>query len=94
MAFLGYARTSTRDFLGEMGKLFGVERADSFKFRVNNEDNRKIYGTGLGLFLVKHLVESAHMGKIWVESEVGVGSTFWFRFPVALDIEKAKAMND
>src|SRR5437588_2794264 len=53
--------------------------------RVNNEDNRKIYGTGLGLFLVKHLVESVHLGRIWVESEHGKGSTFLFRIPVELD---------
>lgn len=62
--------------------------------RVNNEDNRKIYGTGLGLFLVKHLVESVHLGKIWVESEVGKGSTFIFRIPVELDIEMAKQLNE
>lgn len=62
--------------------------------RVNNEDNRKIYGTGLGLFLVKHLVEGVHMGKIWCESEVGVGSDFIFRIPTDLDIEEAKAMTD
>lgn len=62
--------------------------------RVNNEDNRKIYGTGLGLFLVKHLVESVHLGKIWVEwSEVGQGSKFTFTFPIELDIEKAKELN-
>jgi PAS domain S-box-containing protein len=61
--------------------------------RVNNEDNRKIYGTGLGLFLVKHLVEQVHMGKIWVESEVGQGSTFWFRIPTALNLEVAKELN-
>jgi PAS domain S-box-containing protein len=61
--------------------------------RVDNEDNRKIYGTGLGLYLVHHLVESVHMGKIWAESEVGVGSTFWFRIPTALDIELAKQHN-
>ena len=62
--------------------------------RVNNEDNRKIYGTGLGLFLVKHLVERVHMGKIWAESEVGVGSDFMFRIPSNIDIEEAKKMND
>jgi two-component system phosphate regulon sensor histidine kinase PhoR len=61
--------------------------------RVNNEDNRKIYGTGLGLFLVRHLVENVHLGKIWVESEVGQGSTFYFRVPVKLDLEKAKELN-
>jgi two-component system phosphate regulon sensor histidine kinase PhoR len=61
--------------------------------RVHNEDNRKIYGTGLGLFLVKHLVEQVHTGQIWVESEVGKGSTFWFRIPIELDIEKAKELN-
>ncbi len=61
--------------------------------RVNNDDNRKIYGTGLGLFLVKHLVEQVHMGKIWCESEVGVGSDFMFRVPTDIDIEEAKAAN-
>ncbi|MEZ0327336.1 MAG: ATP-binding protein [Fimbriimonas sp.] len=62
--------------------------------RVNNDDNRKIYGTGLGLYLVHHLVEQVHMGKIWAESEVGVGSTFWFKIPTDLDIDKAKAENN
>lgn len=62
--------------------------------RVNNEDNRKIYGTGLGLYLVRHLVEDVHEGKIWVESEVGVGSTFFVQIPIALDIEAAKTKNN
>lgn len=62
--------------------------------RVNNEDNRKIYGTGLGLFLVHHLVTQVHLGEIWAESEVGKGSTFWFRIPSELDVEKAKELND
>ena len=30
--------------------------------RINNDDNRKIYGTGLGLFLTHHLVTGVHMG--------------------------------
>ncbi len=62
--------------------------------RVNNEDTRKIYGTGLGLYLVKHLVESVHMGKIWVESEHVKGSTFLFRIPLEFDIDQAKKLNN
>lgn len=61
--------------------------------RVNNEDNRKIYGTGLGLFLVKHLVEQLHLGRIWVESELGKGSIFWVRIPVELDLQRAREIN-
>jgi PAS domain S-box-containing protein len=61
--------------------------------RVHTEDNRKIYGTGLGLFLVKHLVEQLHLGKVWAESEFGVGSTFWVRLPKKLDVDEAERRN-
>ena len=39
-------------------------------------------GTGLGLSIVRHIVES-HGGQVYVDSELGRGTTFGFTLPVA-----------
>ncbi|NJC88166.1 MAG: PAS domain S-box protein [Desulfuromonas sp.] len=61
---------------GSLDKVF-----DMF-YRVNNKSSRQAPGTGLGLALVKDIV-SAHDGRVWVESTLGQGSSFYISLPVA-----------
>jgi len=50
-------------------------------YRAKTEKTRNIVGTGLGLPIVKSIIE-AHNGTVRVESEEGVGSTFYVRLPI------------
>jgi len=64
----------------------GVAAADQpflFKrfFRADNELTFSVRGVGLGLFITRSIIE-LHGGRVWVESELGVGSTFSVALPV------------
>jgi PAS domain S-box-containing protein len=51
-------------------------------YRVRDERAANVTGFGLGLNLVKTIIERHH-GTVGVKSEIGVGSTFWFQIPLA-----------
>jgi methanogenic corrinoid protein MtbC1/two-component sensor histidine kinase len=50
-------------------------------YRVRNSSTKQVKGIGLGLAITRNLVELLG-GRIWVESELGKGSTFFFSLPI------------
>jgi PAS domain S-box-containing protein len=59
-------------------------------YRVDNSATRTIGGTGLGLFICRKIIE-LYNGRIWAESEIGKGSTFYINLP-RISSTKAKTM--
>ena len=80
----GGAEKGLRLFVADTGS--GIKPEDQKRlfdrfWQVSRKDTG---GAGLGLSIVKGIVE-AHHGKVWVESSEGEGSTFWFHLPPAPD---------
>ena len=50
-------------------------------YRIKRRDTIRIKGTGLGPAIVKSIA-GRHKGKVWVESKLGEGSTFYLALPI------------
>jgi len=58
-----------------------VDRIFSKFYQVEEATTRSVQGSGLGLHISKQLIEK-HKGKIWAESELDKGSTFYIELPI------------
>jgi len=83
-AFISVIDTGIGISSEEQGKLFHPFT------QLDASASREYCGTGLGLALVKKIV-NLHQGDIWVESDSGKGSTFKFAIPLKRPVESRKA---
>jgi signal transduction histidine kinase len=69
-------------FVKDQGEGISKEKFDLIFERFERAvSTTEVSGLGLGLYITKQIVES-HGGKVWLESEIGKGSTFWVELPL------------
>ena len=78
-------RENSKTYLEVRDRGIGIEKDAQSQifnpfFRENSQELGKIQGSGLGLSIVKKILDNMG-GKIWVISQEGEGSTFFFRIP-------------
>jgi len=99
----GYIRVSAKMdsehlVIGVSDQGIGISQQDQAKLfapfqRLENSRVEGVKGIGLGLLVCRRLVE-AHGGRIWVESEPGKGSTFFFTLPSERNKEDSRNINE
>jgi PAS domain S-box-containing protein len=72
---------------------YGIPKKDQEKiftkmFRADNVKAKDTSGTGLGLYIIKSIIEQASGGKVWFESEENKGTTFYFTLPLTGMVKK------
>ena len=81
-----YAELTVRDYGPGIAEEHIPRLTERF-YRVSVQESRSRGGTGLGLAIVKHIL-NRHRGRLVVRSELGVGSSFAIRVPVARHADK------
>ncbi|HTU47851.1 MAG TPA: ATP-binding protein [Bryobacteraceae bacterium] len=74
--------------VADNGRGFNQQFAERIFGLFQRLHGRDVEGTGIGLSIARKIVER-HGGRIWADSEEGVGSTFYFSLPVSLEVSRA-----
>jgi PAS domain S-box-containing protein len=83
---VGWETRGDRVLISVADNGIGIAKTDQVRLfekfsRIKRRETIKIKGSGLGLAIVKSIVER-HRGRVWVESELGQGSTFYVELPL------------
>ena len=86
VVYVGCKSTETEVIVSVRDEGIGIQPADAEKifnryYRIENSNTKHISGFGIGLYLSAEIIYR-HEGQIWLESEIGNGSTFYFSLPL------------